>query len=624
MTLNITVLTSDLIYQSADFRITGRPTHNRSPKIVSLAYRSFSGFVTYTGIGSIWNKDTSQWITEWLTGPPDVSMAEVANLLQTKGTKLVADARPSTGRLEPMTFILAGFEEGKPIVYVASNVEDISGRGHPAERDLKISYRRIGKNRKATVIATGSGKAYVSPADKKRLAYMAARSPHDSGLIRRRLETIHLAAGEAEKQKGKYTISPHCMVVSLRSDGSGVLRLDQSAPEIPSQFPRVVFGMNTTKIMSEGLRAVGIDPSKARVVQGASASMVNGEQPKAVIPPCRFTVASPDPTAGYRLSELVADGCPLSRACAINDSGLIVGTADPHGDRTYYAPWIWNDKKAMLLDFPGAANDINGSGEVALTLQAAEDRNHACIYAGGNIVDLHSAFDQTQELTATHSSATAINDAGLVGGGVQDRSGQDGERNPRSWAVYFQPMGMVVALKGPGNARSCRTVDINRSGTLLVMAGIGPFNTRCILWNTADKTMTHVGGPDSNAFPIAITDSGSVLGQANNERGQKVAIICPPAGNWQRLGTEDGWSPVDINNSGDVVGRVQIDGIDRPWLRLSTGQLILLPYLVNHNTIPTSINNVGKIVGASHADHGSHAILWQLSSPPTSPGHLGD
>ena len=46
MTLNTTVLTTDLIYQSADFRITGRPTHNHSPKIVTLMYPSFTGFVT--------------------------------------------------------------------------------------------------------------------------------------------------------------------------------------------------------------------------------------------------------------------------------------------------------------------------------------------------------------------------------------------------------------------------------------------------------------------------------------------------------------------------------------------------------------------------------------------------
>jgi hypothetical protein len=157
---------------------------------------------------------------------------------------------------------------------------------------------------------------------------------------------------------------------------------------------------------------------------------------------------------------------------------------------------------------------------------------------------------------------------------------------------------------------------MNQSGTLLIMAAIGPFDTRCILWNTIDKTTIYVGGAESNVFPIAMTDSGVVLGQGNNSRGQKVALLCAAGDAWQRLGTEDGWTPVDINDNGDVVGRVQIDGIDRPWLRLSTGQLIMLPYLVFHHTIPTSINNACQIVGSSHSDHGSHAVLWEIPRAP--------
>lgn len=174
----------------------------------------------------------------------------------------------------------------------------------------------------------------------------------------------------------------------------------------------------------------------------------------------------------------------------------------------------------------------------------------------------------------------------------------------------------MVALRGPAEAHLFRTVDVTQSGTLLVMAAIAPFDTRCMLWNTIDKTTAYVGGADSNVFPIAMADSGVVLGQGNNSRGQKVALLCAPGDAWQRVGTEDGWSPVDINDNGDIVGRVQIDGVDRPWLRLATGQLILLPYLVSHHTIPTSINNARQIVGFSNADHGSHAVLWEVPSTP--------
>jgi hypothetical protein len=325
-------------------------------------------------------------------------------------------------------------------------------------------------------------------------------------------------------------------------------------------------------------------------------------------------VASPEPAAGYQLRELAAGDSSPALASDINDSGIVVGTAPPQVGRDYYAPWMWNNGRSAILDLPGTANAINSIGEVALSLRAADGKSHAGVYSGGSILDLHASLDQSDAFTATNSWAYVINNAGLVGGCVEDRSGEDGERNPHSSAVYLQPRGVVVALTEPVEARNCRAVDINQSGTILVMASIAPFNVRCILWNTIDKTITHVGGVDSNIFPIAMTDTGVVLGQANNEIGQKVAVLSTSGGNWRRAGTEDGWSPVDINDCGDIVGRAQIDGIDRPWLQLSTGQLILLPYLVSHNTIPISINNTRQIVGSSHADHGSHAVLWEIPS----------
>lgn len=54
MTLNLTVITPTVIYQSADFRLTdlstGLPTNHRSPKLVTFVYEAWIGFVTYTGL----------------------------------------------------------------------------------------------------------------------------------------------------------------------------------------------------------------------------------------------------------------------------------------------------------------------------------------------------------------------------------------------------------------------------------------------------------------------------------------------------------------------------------------------------------------------------------------------
>lgn len=84
-----------------------------------------------------------------------------------------------------------------------------------------------------------------------------------------------------------------------------------------------------------------------------------------------------------------------------------------------------------------------------------------------------------------------------------------------------------------------------------------------------------------------------------------------PHENWKHLGTDDGWVPIDMNDRGDVVGWAWIDSISRPWIRFYSGKVVLLPYIIEHHTTPSSINNVGQIVGTATADHGWHVILWQ-------------
>jgi hypothetical protein len=95
MTLNVTVLTPTIIYQSADFRLadfdTGKLITDQSPKTVTLIFQSWNGFVTYTGVGRWRDRDISDRVTEWLTGSANLTMDEVAHILETKGTELLRD-----------------------------------------------------------------------------------------------------------------------------------------------------------------------------------------------------------------------------------------------------------------------------------------------------------------------------------------------------------------------------------------------------------------------------------------------------------------------------------------------------------------------------------------------------
>src|SRR5271168_902477 len=97
MTLNITLLTPAAIYQSADHRLRdlsdGSFITDDSAKTVVLQYPTWSGFVTYTGLGLWQDRNVSEFIADWLDDGINRSMWEVAALLQSEGASLLDDAR---------------------------------------------------------------------------------------------------------------------------------------------------------------------------------------------------------------------------------------------------------------------------------------------------------------------------------------------------------------------------------------------------------------------------------------------------------------------------------------------------------------------------------------------------
>ena len=120
MTLNITLLTRRVIYQSADLRLTDPDTNqlitDRSTKVVDLlGYPDWHGFVTYTGVGR-WlrnGRDTSQWVVDWLQGTHDARLNDIIDVLVTEGTKWLAAIRQATRRRSKHSFIIAAFVEAE-------------------------------------------------------------------------------------------------------------------------------------------------------------------------------------------------------------------------------------------------------------------------------------------------------------------------------------------------------------------------------------------------------------------------------------------------------------------------------------------------------------------------------
>ena len=269
---------------------------------------------------------------------------------------------------------------------------------------------------------------------------------------------------------------------------------------------------------------------------------------------------------------------------------------------------MMQDGRLARLNFIGLALAVSKHGQVAGMLQT-EQGEHATVYEGGRLTELPLYHGEPGVFAGTDSSARAINADGAVAGSVRSRAEERGRPNTRA-AMFWPGQRPTVLMELQADFGSS-AVDINERGQVLVVASPAMFDARSILWTPQDGSWSYVGDNTTNVFPIALTDEGLVLGQARNNRAEPIAVICRPGGGWERLGISDAWVPIDINNQGDVIGWAWVDRIQRPWLRYASGQIIWLPYVIEHHTTPKAINNYGQIIGSAVADHGQHAVIWQ-------------
>ena len=177
MTLNITVLTRPVVYQSADFRLTdpssGKLDTDRSPKMISLRYPGWHGFVTYTGLGRTWRRPMSTSVVQWLSGDRDLTMTAVAERLAARGSALLRQV--GGGKEYAHTFVLAGFDDTGAHLFVASNIEDCFNQTHAAVADdLTVTQRKLRHGEDAVVVVTGQSPA-VTPAERNGLRSLATR-----------------------------------------------------------------------------------------------------------------------------------------------------------------------------------------------------------------------------------------------------------------------------------------------------------------------------------------------------------------------------------------------------------------------------------------------------------------
>jgi hypothetical protein len=378
MTLNMTLLTPDAIYQSADFQLTdgdtGDPLLTESMKLVTVHYPQWEGFITYTGVGRWRKRDTAEWIVDWLTGLADASPEAVLDRLREKGTDFVrAIEKAPRGRRHRHTFVFAAFVDRRPRVATISNFEQSTGRSEPSPRaELSVDSREM--HRRPFLLVTGSGRRAVSRPSRRLLERVARRSDASPARIRNALTQMNAeAAGTAEAGGA---ISVGCSVASFRRDGSGFQDLTGGST---AQVRSVMNGQPMPDLGS----LLGINLGSVRGISFGRSGPDSERQP---YPPCVPRTVTPDEAEGYELTELTHPELEAVVAHDVNERATVLGSGTRPRQPGANFLCMWDSEKAAeLTGFTGQAGvrGLNESGDIGVTANMSDGSVHAARWSSG-------------------------------------------------------------------------------------------------------------------------------------------------------------------------------------------------------------------------------------------------
>lgn len=587
MTLLITAAARDIIYQSADFRLsdpdTGRVVADRSTKLVTLTYESWQGFVAYTGVGRVRATDTSATLVQWLAGKPGLSPNEVEELIQSEGSRWLS--RISSRSPHRHTFLFGCFDHDGPRLSVISNFEDCRGR-RDAQGAARLSISRVRSTSRPVVIVSGAASALQRP-HIGRLRRILRANADDPARVRILLAEFN-RLGATNGRLGA-TVSEACSVVSISSDGRGVNNISGQV-----EMRAVMNGMPLpTQAELEAL--VGF---KLGSVVGGISSVVTQGLSRTPYPDCKAVQTDPTPRS-HTLEEWTHPKLKSVRPVDVSESGIVLGVgqlaADLAGSVVFRGKFPGDIE---ISDFAAGYGGINSSGTVVTSATMSDGVTRAALWAPDVVSSLGAGEDHS-------SSAVAVNSYGLVVGSVSTEPDDMGrhKQRPAAWL----PTGEFVRLDEFG-CDYAHAVDVNDQGLVLV-AGHTGMTTSALLWNPATSELCQVGDW-IGVYPIALNDHGTVVGNAVGEDNKHVSLIAQIGGPWQRLVPFDGLYVNDINDSGDMAGTFQDSGFSWPWFWPVHGEAIRLPTLQHHSCRISAINNSRRIVGDAEADHGVHGLVW--------------
>ena len=583
MTLIITVVTRNAIFQSADYRLTDTDTGKTTDgttKLVVLQYENWHGFVSYTGIATSEHKDTVERLKVWLKAFEAPKPIDVAMRIAQYGSTWLERIRTKNVSHKRHTFVLTAFEDVTAQVFVISNFEDCFGRSHKTLSPLTVTTRKFTGN---PLIFVNGVAAAVPRALRQKLKALLRVERDEPGRVRRMLTQINEDAAKSKAAEG--AISLGCSTASFWRDGRGELD-----PHGNAEMHSIVNGI-AAPARDEQLKRLGFDGG---MLVGATFFSTNVPMQ---LMRCEPHIINPK-NSSYALSEVKHPELSSMSAIAVSNSGWLVGNGTARSNEQC----AWKARLGDLTPVPsnavGSATRVNDQGSIAGQTKKTDGFSSASLWIDNRLVDLGVVKERD-------SGATSINSHGVVVGWV---SIGDKNRGQLNWRPAICRGGVMVELEMPQTVDWANAVDINDQGQILGV-GYREWDCHAILWNP-DHSLARVLKP-KGIYPTAIISDGTILGTVNNHAGLSVACKASPGRDWEQLGLSPGFYLTAMNDSGVSVGACVSEGYEKPWLRRANGEVVWLPFFRHHGCRPAAINNSDVIVGAATSDHGSHALLWE-------------
>jgi probable HAF family extracellular repeat protein len=614
VTLNITILSSSGIHQSADFQLSDlakdadgnwKMLEPNASKIVALRFRHWSGLLAYCGMGK-WNGvRTDQYVSNWLSRiGNDATFDDVVEIVRKEGSLWIEKINRSMKKIEPHSFVLAGFENDYLRYAIVSNCQTLTGDISPPRNSLQAEAR---STTGVHVFVTGLRDA-VTEGDKRFLKHLA-RAGTDFGVIQHHLAAINRRA--AQSKKAKKGISEPCLTYTCVPSGQQCSRV-HGVVAAPVR-PLAADGENMrAKMLNQFMRQ---HLPNATLVQGVYST---GKAQKSDIEEhidCQLRFQSgfgePDHPAIAEVQEFGSINEYALDVKVVNGSQAIVGNISVLPDATPRAFFSRDGEIVCLGSFSGAlgyAHDLNESYQVV---------GRAGVDGGGMHAFIWSERDGLHDLGTLggrSSHASSINDHGVVVGtsGCQPGEQKAGDERAFVWSQEHK----MEALDAPEFDGWSRAFKVNNAGWVIGWRGRESVDCGYV-WSREFEFIELRVGPGRPFFVCAINDSGLVVGEGDDKFGKRRPYCWTRDTGIRQLETNELFHPCSVDPRGVIIGDVW--GGTCPWTRpfiYTPGhELLPLPYADDHHTSAAAINSCGTIVGSARRS-GSwkhvHPIIWRL------------